>query len=180
MKRLIVISLVVAVVALFCVGILMQATADQMPFSGKEDVQFANKVWAVIGDRNEWKMTSKYYPGESPHGNFLRMYSNMVTIDDKPYHIIVKDNFGGADATSSSVNRSPDKYLAAVTIMLQREEGYDSDNNDWFWAKYMPNGDLDKNPKGMQLAGRIAKGMDVGCIACHASAEGNDYIFTND
>ena len=24
-----------------------------------------------------------------------------------------------------------------------------------------------KNPKGMWLAGRVAKGMDKGCIACH-------------
>ena len=54
---------------------------------------------------------------------------------------------------------------------------YDPDNQNWFWAKYLPNGSLDKNPKGMQLAGRVAKGADAGCIACHAGADGGDYMF---
>jgi len=39
---------------------------------------------------------------------------------------------------------------------------------------------LDKNPKGMQLAGRVAKGAEKGCIACHGSAPGDDYLFTTD
>ncbi len=30
------------------------------------------------------------------------------------------------------------------------------------------------NPKGMKLAGRVAKGMDQGCIACHRSVGGDD------
>jgi len=28
----------------------------------------------------------------------------------------------------------------AVTVMLQREPGYDAENNDWFWAKYALDG----------------------------------------
>jgi hypothetical protein len=38
---------------------------------------------------------------------------------------------------------------------------------------------LDKNPKGMALAGKIAKGSDAGCIACHVGADGDDYLFVN-
>ena len=63
--------------------------------------------------------------------------------------------------------------------MFQREDGYDSDNQNWFWAKFTPDGGLDKNPKGMMLAGRVAKGKPKGCIACHTAAPGGDYIFTN-
>jgi hypothetical protein len=37
-----------------------------------------------------------------------------------------------------------------------------------------------KNPKGMQLAGRVAKDMKGGCISCHLSAEGGDYLYFND
>ena len=33
------------------------------------------------------------------------------------------------------------------------------------------------NKKNMKLAGRVAKGKPVGCIACHASASGNDLVF---
>ena len=65
-------------------------------------------------------------------------------------------------------------HPAAITIMFMREDGYDADNRNWFWAKYLPNGDLDKNPKEVPLAGRVAKGADEGCIAYHAAAGGED------
>lgn len=32
----------------------------------------------------------------------------------------------------------------------------------------------------MALAGRVAKGADQGCIACHQTAEGGDYVYTHD
>ena len=63
--------------------------------------------------------------------------------------------------------------------MLKRP-GYDPDNKDWFWAKYLPDGSLDKNPAGMQLAGMVAKGKPAGCIACHTAAPGGDMVFTSD
>jgi cytochrome c peroxidase len=44
----------------------------------------------------------------------------------------------------------------------------------------MPDGSLDENDNGMAMAGRVAKGADKGCIACHAKAKGDDYVFTND
>ncbi|MFQ5491051.1 MAG: hypothetical protein ACE5GE_10045, partial [Phycisphaerae bacterium] len=67
-----------------------------------------------------------------------------------------------------------------VTIMLQRETGYDSDNDNWFWVKYSPKGEVMKNPKDMLLAGRVAKGMSAGCISCHSQAGGDDYLYSND
>lgn len=74
----------------------------------------------------------------------------------------------------------PEGWLKAVTVMYRREKGYDPDNQDWFWAKYGPDGTLDTNPKGIPLAGRVAKGMDAGCIACHAGAPGADMVFNHD
>jgi len=58
--------------------------------------------------------------------------------------------------------------------MFKREAGYDEENRDWFWAKYLPDGALDRNPAGIELAGRVAKGMDAGCIACHTALGGED------
>ncbi len=108
------------------------------------------------------------------------MYYNVVNVDGRPYHVIIKDNFGGEGATLETVSASPEEFLASVTVMVQREAGYDPANNDWFWVKYGPDGAIDQNPAGMALAGRVAKGTDTGCIACHAGAGGDDYIFTND
>ena len=71
----------------------------------------------------------------------------------------------------------PAKHLGAITVMFRREAGYDDDNADWFWAKFLPDGSLDKNAMGGSLAGRVAKGMDTGCIACHSGED--DYVFPN-
>jgi len=86
-----------------------------------------------------------------------------------------------------TVNRDRDEYLSSITIMYQREAGYDEDNLNLFWVKYKPNGELfikelagHKSP----LAGRLIKGesyeSNKACLYCHASAEGGDYIFYPD
>jgi len=139
-----------------------------MPFGGKENVKFAEKMWKSMEDYQMWMIQSDMAPGKSPHGAFVRLYYNVVNLDGKPYHVIIKDNF------------MPNKQLAAVTVMLQREAGYDPDNNNWFWVKYDADGTVSKNDKGMALAGRVAKGMDMGCIACHKKADDDDYVFVND
>jgi hypothetical protein len=177
------IALVVVAFALAVCAQVVSSAEEKMappPFGGEADVAFARALWSAIEGYQGWRLTSDYYPGKSPHGMFLRMYSNVVTVDGKPYYVIVKDNFGGKDATLDAVRKSPGDYLAAVTAMLGREAGYDPDNNNWFWVKYGPGGSIDKNDKGMALAGRVAKGMSTGCIACHAGAGGGDYLFSND
>ena len=70
-------------------------------------------------------------------------------------------------------------FIEDVTVMFKREDGYDTANQNWFWAKYNPDGSLDITPNGVRLAGRIAKGKPKGCIACHLRAEGGDLLFIN-
>ena len=183
MKRVVVCgSLATAILIVLVLGLFSRSVVgeQEMPFGGKADVEFANKLWTAMKGYDNWPMKSDVYPGKSPHGKFLRTYFNIVNIDKKHYPVIIKDNFGGEGATMDTVSASPEKYLVAVTIMAKREAGYDADNDDWFWVKYKPDGTIDKNPKDMALAGRVAKGTDTGCIACHAKAEDNDYFFTND
>ncbi len=139
-----------------------------MPFGGEEDVEFANAVWAAMKGYRDAPMKTDMIPGKAPHGAFITIYYDVINVAGKPYHTVIKDNF------------TPEKEFAAVTTMVQREAGYDPDNNDWFWVKHDPDGTVSKNDKGMALAGRVAKGMEQGCIACHKTAGGNDYIFIND
>lgn len=68
-----------------------------------------------------------------------------------------------------------EKKLGALTIMYRAKEGYDPENNDWYWVKYLPNGKVAKTGEGMPIAGKVKS-----CIECHASAAGDDYVFTND
>jgi hypothetical protein len=119
------------------------------------------------------------YEGMEPHGVILEQLSTMITVNHHTGLVYVKNNYMGKTMTRSKVVNNPDAYLAAITVMFKREKGYDPDNQDWFWVKYKPDGTLHLNPKGAMLAGRIAKGMTAGCIACHVDADGGDYLFNN-
>lgn len=151
-----------------------------MPFGGDKDVAFAKALWTAMDGYHDWMMKSDIMPGKSPHGMFVRLYYNIVNIGDMPYHVVVKDNFGGEGVTLDMVKAAPADYLMAVTPMVQREAGYDDENRNWFYVKFSPDGMIDKNDKNMAMAGRVAKGMPVGCIACHANAADGDYLFAND
>ncbi len=150
------------------------------PFGGRGDVAFAEKLWKAMDGYTGWKLRTGVIRGASPHGKLVRMYSTWVTVDGHAYPTVVKDNYGGRGMTPEKVEENPAAYLKSVTVMLQREPGYDPENQNWFWVKFDPDGKVAKNEKGMALAGRVAKGMSKGCISCHSQAEGGDYLFSND
>ena len=159
-----------------------EMTADEgskggPPFGGEADVKRAKNLWkrSLGGKYTKWASypgLDGWQPGKSPHGKVLRYFINGAAARNPANpgngSIIVKENYGQENGP-----------LMAVTIM-QKIKGYDPDNADWFWVKYGPNGEILKNPKGMMLAGRVAKGMPAGCIACHGNAGGGDYLFIND
>lgn len=110
------------------------------------------------------------YPGQSPHGAFLKMYLNRIAAADPknlpPGSIIIKENYGKDKTT-----------LMAVTVMY-RVKGFDPQHYDWYWVKYNADGTVAQTPpeKGsMPIAGRFQS-----CIQCHAGAKGGDFVFMND
>lgn len=161
--------------------VLAVSASHAQPFGGPEDTDYAAKLWQALTDANlvgDDAVESKAYPGQHPHGAVLQTIYTTLSMDGQEHELIVKRNYGGDGVSVNSVAENPGQYLAAVTVMYKRP-GYDPDNNDWFWAKYLPDGSLDKNPKGMQLAGRVAKvDPPAGCIACHSAAPGGDMVFT--
>ncbi|MBD3182454.1 hypothetical protein GF312_09195 [Candidatus Poribacteria bacterium] len=173
MKRILIFCLIVIFIILpfFSGKTLNSAIGSEekanMLFGGEDDVDFAKKMWKSIKGYQDWLIKSDILPGKS-HGPFVRVYYNMVSADEKNYHAIVKDNLDS------------NKELTAVALMVQREDGYDPENDNWFWVKYETDGSISKNDKGLALAGKVAKGMDMGCIACHKGAADKDYIFIND
>lgn len=170
---------------LLSTGVFYQSSVSAesaMLFSGPDSVEYAQELWSTLvtaGMAGENAAITAVYKGVHPHGAILDTNTSEVEINGHKGTVIVKRNFGGEGINEDKVSGDPNTWLKAVTVMYQREDGYDSDNQNWFWAKYLPNGSLDKNDKGMQLAGRVAKGKPVGCIACHTAAPGADYIFTN-
>ena len=162
-------------------GTVLAAAHGKMAFSGPDSVEYSQQLWSALSGAGlvGGALGSKAYKGVHPHGAVLTTDTSEVTVGGHTGKVIVKKNFGGEGVSIDSVTADNAKYLKAVTVMFKREAGYDADNQDWFWAKFKADGSLHTNPKGMQLAGRVAKGKPVGCISCHKAAPGGDYIFTN-
>ena len=181
-------AMIGAAVLATAAGCAGQVSRDSMreaspPFGGPANIAYAETLWAALTEAQlvgKDAYRSMPYEGTEPHGVILATIEGTIEVDGHSGTVIVKNNFGGEGVTKEKVANDPDKWLGAVTVMFQREAGYDPDNQNWFWAKYLANGTLDKNPKGIELAGRVAKGADVGCIACHSSAPGGDYLFIHD
>lgn len=166
-------------------AVLLLATAmvTAAPFGNSRDLSDAEKVWKAseaagyVGDNST---VTRPYKGMAPHGMILELMEKDVTINGFTGALVVKKNYGGEGLSIDDVINDPDKFLKAVTIMFKREANYDPENQNWFYGKYSPTGEVLANPKGVKLAGRVAKGMPTGCIACHKAAEGGDFIFNHD
>ena len=163
--------------------LLTAATAQAAaPFGGDADVKYAKQLWTSMVNESyagDGAIKSRPYTGQHPHGAILDTIEGPINIKGRLHNIIVKRNYGGPGVSKDAVANDPAKFLKAVTVMLKRP-GYDPENQDWFWAKFLPDGSLDKNPAGMMLAGKVAKGKPAGCIACHTAAPGGDMIFIHD
>lgn len=162
----------------------LNVSSAEPPFSGPEDVAFAETLWKALENNHlvgPDRMQGMPYKTPPPHGHFVETVDGRINVDDREGVIIVKKNFGkSGQETRQEIAENPDEYMTSITVMFKREQGYDADNKNWFWAKYFPDGSLFKNPKGMALAGRVAKGSDKACIACHVAAPGQDYVFIHD
>ena len=174
-----------AIVALAgCQG--MMRGMGMVPMGSSGDVSDAEQLWSALQQANligPNGVRSTPYTGQHPHGAVLETVHKNITLDGHTGIAIVKRNYGGPGVSIDNVSRDRSKYLKTITVMYQRESGYDSDNENWFWAKYMPDGSLAvKYKMGMKirLAGRVAKGKSEGCIACHHGAPGGDYVFASD
>ncbi len=97
------------------------------------------------------------YEGTFPHGDPLSVYGNGKVCDA----IEKKSGSMPVGALVVKENYSPEKELKAVTIMY-KSSGYNPEANDWFWAKYLPDGKVE------------AEGKAEMRIACHGQKKDND------
>ncbi len=169
-----------ALLAAAAVG--LAAPAIGAPFGSDADVSYANRLWMSLKYRHlvgKDAILSTPYKGTHPHGAILDTIDARTRVGDDVGPAIIKRNYGGPGVSKSAVANNPRKFLKSVTVMFKRP-GYDPEDRDWFWVKYAPDGRVLKNPKGLFLAGRVAKGSSQGCIACHKGAPGGDMVFNHD
>lgn len=118
-----------------------------------------------------------YYVGVEPHGLVLQVFLNQVAYQDlasgadtfSDGAIIMKENHmpTGVDVDAMPLQAAVPGFegdLASYTFMI-KDEGYNPDGGDWFWAKLQADGSVD------------AAGTPDGCLGCHAQVEDNDWVF---
>lgn len=182
MKTLLKLSLAAALGGALLAPVGTRADGHGAPFGGTSDVAYAQRLWQALeraGFVGKRMNMSVPYTGQHPHGAILDTMEGPLNLMGDSNVVIVKRNYGGEGVSKSAVADNPGQWLKAITVMYKRP-GYDAETRDWFWAKYLPDGSLDRNPKGVPLAGKVAKGAPAGCIACHSAAPGGDLVFNHD
>ena len=159
------------------------ANSQNLPFGGPEDVAFSQKLWQIlVGEKLVGPKAIGAHPNEGgpPHGDILVTLESNISVDGREAAVIVKRNYGGESVSVESVATNPRLGLKAVTVMFRREKGYDPKGTDWFWVKFRADGGLHKNPKGVNMAGRISPNESDGCKAFLRAAPGDDFVFLHD
>ncbi len=161
------------------------------PAGTPDDIKYAQHLWSVLKQErmvgDSAKALVPFIGAARPHGWVLEVESGMLQVGDHNGFVVVKKNYQGSNLSVADVERDRAKYLDSISVMFQRAAGYDTENRNWFWVQYQPDGQLFTMRKmGMKItmAGKLMKGASPdknrGCIYCHSSAGGDDYIFYPD
>lgn len=134
---------------------------------------FANRFWKLLTNQ-DYRFTWHFIPGKpmgfykgtEPHGAVLRTFVNDIAFDA----IQAKNGKYPVGSIIAKDNHMPDAKLAAITVMVKMQPGYDPANGDWFWAKY--------NPNGKYASGDVGKATM--CIGCHAKVKDQDYVYSTE
>lgn len=142
------------------------------------DDAYAAKLWDYMLENNligEDRIRSFPFVGSRPHGSIQEFIATEATIDGQKGRLLVKHNYGAEEELTPKKVYAADQYDNAepLAIMFQREDGYDPDNNNWFWAEYNADGSV-YNYQGDNLSGRAPL-----CLGCHTPLGGKDQEILN-
>ena len=143
----------------------------------KSDVALAEALWrALCGARMAGpdRLNVHAFAGRKPHAIVQQIWAGNVMVQGRMARAVVKANHTSHGATIQSVYDHPNKYLTSYTVMFQNIAGYDPQNRDWFWVKFGPDGQIDKDTNGVAIAGRVDSPSGFGCAACHRKLGGKD------
>lgn len=128
-----------------------------------EDTELAEALWTAIDGYQDWSQTVDWegvQPSEDgTHGAYVQIW-----LDDLANGTVEaaagSDMPGGAILVKEGYDDAEGATLKAITVM-QKIDGYDADNGDWFYGRYDADG-------GILIAGQDA--IDS-CAGCHASGQ---------
>lgn len=116
----------------------------------------------------KWKKSYDLTKGiidSDAHNAYVKILMNKKAVDA---YTNVKSVFPvGSEVYKPLYSDVEGKEFARLVIMVKMEEGYDSENGDWWYGVY------DESGTQMAYEGRIPE-----CISCHAMSKATDYMFS--
>jgi len=116
----------------------------------------------------DWKKNYNLTPEiieSDAHNAYVEIYLNEKA---KDAYINEASHFKRGSAIFKPLYSDPEgHHCARLVIMVKMEEGYDSENGDWWYGVY------DESGTKMAYEGRIPE-----CISCHTMAKETDYLFS--
>ena len=125
-----------AIATVLLVGAI--SAQEMKAFGSDEDVAFAMKLWTILESEKlvgPNRIHAQPFEGSPPHGGIQQVLGTDVNVDGRTARVLVKANHGGEGISVESACDNPNKNLSAYTVMFKRENGYDDENKNWFWAK---------------------------------------------
>ncbi|MEN8147155.1 MAG: cytochrome P460 family protein [Campylobacterota bacterium] len=127
-------------------------------FKTKEERVMVFPKWKKSYDLTKGVMES------DAHNAYIEILLNERAVDA---YVEIKPVFPvGSEVFKPLYRDAEGKEFARLVIMVKMEEGYDSENGDWWYGVY------DESGTQMAYEGRIPE-----CISCHAMAKETDYLF---
>ncbi len=130
------------------------------------DLALAAELWEAISGYNFWGQHPDFLgiqeSADGTHGAFVQVWydssAEAAILEGSEIpdgSILVKQGYGDAEGTE----------LLNLTVMW-KIDGYDPDNADWFWARYLPD------------TGEVTlAGAESACSGCHKSQDvDNDLV----
>jgi hypothetical protein len=156
-------ALAVALVVVLAAGVSTAGKGNRGPSPE------AQAFWDWVSQDNPyqgwgfWPGHDGLYPGQSPHGKYLKLYANSIALKAA--------REGKTTLPAGSIlmkaNYAEDKETLKSLTPMYKVEGYNPEAGDWFWAKYKPNGKV------------LASGKVESCIQCHRTREDEGWVFTS-
>jgi hypothetical protein len=102
-------------------------------------------------------------PGSSPHGDTQIWYTTNIR------SLISQSSFTVPKGTTSIKEFDMDKdgQIDGLAVMVKREAGFDSANNDWHYEMRDTAGNVMDDPPA---------GANPMCIGCHVASRGKDFL----
>lgn len=148
-----------------CANMLFFLFACSTGSKSEEDP--ASLYYEEFSDYQTWNQAEDWngiQPSASVHGAFVQIWLNDVVQDAILEGAEIPD---GAAIIKEGYNDEEGTEFNARMLMVKRD-GFDPDHNNWFWASYDAEGNINRSGA-----------IDM-CISCHAASESDYLLFVEE